>query len=66
MVTETEKKILERYSTPGLRRNQLGRGAKKDHLASLKVVGERAEKILDELYPEESDDRSQPPRRSEP
>lgn len=46
-----EEGILARYSTPGLRRNQLDRSAKKDHLGSAGVKGPEAEKILNELYP---------------
>jgi hypothetical protein len=46
-----EQDILAKYSTAGLRRHELSRAAKKDHLASLKVVGEEAEKILTQLYP---------------
>lgn len=64
-MTETERKVLAQYSTPGLRRNELDRREKKEHLASLKIKGEAAEKILDELYPEEQDAR-EPPSRSQP
>jgi hypothetical protein len=49
-----EEEILRRHSTPGLRRTELTRAAKKAHLASLRLVGEEAEKILDELYPEQA------------
>jgi hypothetical protein len=48
-----ETEILAAYSTPGLRRNQLSRGAKKEHLRSLRVPEADIEKILDELYPTE-------------
>jgi hypothetical protein len=46
-----ESEILAAYSTPGLRRNQLSRGAKKEHLRSLRVSEAEIEKILNELYP---------------
>jgi Zn-dependent M32 family carboxypeptidase len=47
---------LEHYSTPGLRRGELSRAAKKTHLATLRrpITGEEAEKVLAELYPEET------------
>ena len=50
----TEKGILDDYSTSGLRRNQLTRAAKKTQLAELRypIVGEEAEELLDQLYPE--------------
>jgi hypothetical protein len=35
-----------------LTKNQMSRSAKKDHLGSLKVNGDDAEKILDKLYPD--------------
>jgi Zn-dependent M32 family carboxypeptidase len=52
----TEQEILARYSTPGLRRCELSRAAKKAHLATLRrpVIGEEAEKVLAELYPEKT------------
>jgi hypothetical protein len=50
-VIVTEAEILAAYSTPGLRRRELSRAAKKEHLATLKVVGEKAEEILTRLYP---------------
>lgn len=49
-----EDEILARNSTPGLRRNELDRTAKKDHLAGLKVSREESDKILNQLYPEEN------------
>ncbi len=50
----SEREILDRYSTPGLRKNSLSRTAKKDQLAGIKVTGADAEKILDQLYGSES------------
>src|SRR5215471_7344554 len=52
----TEKEILQRYSTAGLRRGELSRAAKKMHLATLRrpIIGEEAEKVLAELYSEET------------
>ena len=49
----TEQEILERYSTPGLRKHELLRSEKKAHLALGGIVGEAAEIILARLYPEE-------------
>jgi hypothetical protein len=46
-----EQEILARYSTPGLRRNQLSRWAKRMHLLGF-VPDWRAEEILADLYPE--------------
>jgi uncharacterized protein (DUF2267 family) len=58
----TEQEILERYSTPGLRRRELSRTAKKAHLATLRrpITGEEAEKVLAELYPEQAATITQP------
>lgn len=40
----------------GLRRNELSRSAKKDHLASIyKITGKRAKDILDKLYGKRKD-----------
>lgn len=50
----TEQEILARYSTPGLRKHELTRSEKKAHLASLRITGEEAERILARLYPEEA------------
>jgi hypothetical protein len=52
----TEEEILKHYSTAGLRRHELSRSAKKVHLATLRcpITGEEAEKVLAELYPEET------------
>jgi hypothetical protein len=47
-----EEGILARHSTPGLRKRELDRIAKKDHLGSLGIKGEDAAKILDQMYPE--------------
>lgn len=50
----SEEEVLKNYSTPSLRRNQLGRFAKKEHLSSHGIRGDEAKKILDNLYgPEE-------------
>ena len=46
-----EEEVLVRYSTASLRKNELSRRAKQDHLASnYRVTGADADKILDELY----------------
>lgn len=45
-----EEDIIARHSTPGLKRNELTREAKKDHLAGQRVPKEEQEKILAELY----------------
>lgn len=47
----TEREILQRYSTPGLRKRELSRTAKKQHLASAyRLTGDDAKRILDEMY----------------
>lgn len=52
-----EEEILQYYSTPGLRKNALSRNAKRNHLAAAyKMVGERANKILDEMYGPETEE----------
>lgn len=51
MMLTPEQAILLQYSTPGLRRQELDRFAKKDHLGSLGIKGEEAAKILDQMYP---------------
>ena len=43
---------LDKYSTPGLTRDE-----KKNQLAVLKITGEAAKKILDDLYGVEPDDQ---------
>lgn len=49
-----EQDILDRYSTPGLRRNTLSRRTKREQLLEHKVVPrEDIEPLLDRLYPEE-------------
>jgi hypothetical protein len=50
-----EEYILENYSTPGLRKCELNRFAKKDHLGGLRVSADEAKKILDTLYGPEND-----------
>lgn len=56
-----EQDILDRHSTPGLRKNQLDRSAKKDQL--LEAYGRHypradIEKILSELYPSPTSESS--------
>jgi hypothetical protein len=46
-----EEEILAKHSTPGLRKHELTRLAKKDHLGSMNIKGPEAEKILNEMYP---------------
>lgn len=43
--------LLELYSPPTLRRNELTRAAKKEHLESLHLHPEEIEKTLASLYP---------------
>jgi hypothetical protein len=48
----TEQEILARYSTPGLRRNELTRAGKKWHLQGFaRITPKEIEAILDQLYP---------------
>jgi hypothetical protein len=49
-MTETERRILAQYSTPGLRRNELTRAAKREHLAGLGLSRVEIEKTLLALY----------------
>jgi hypothetical protein len=50
----TEKEILQRYSTSGLRRNELTRAGKKWHLQGFaRITADEIEEILDRLYPRE-------------
>lgn len=55
MATEHELEVLARHSTPGLRKNQLDREGKRNHLGGIKVSPRDAEKLLDELYPPEAE-----------
>lgn len=49
-----EQSILDKYSTPSLRRGELSRSAKKVHLASAYGKrGDEAELILKEMYGDE-------------
>jgi hypothetical protein len=49
----TEQEILERYSTPGLRRNVLTRTGKKAHLQTMpRITPDEIEEILARLYPQ--------------
>jgi hypothetical protein len=51
----SEQEILARYSTPGLRRNELTRAGKKWHLQGFtRITSDEIEEILDRLYPGES------------
>lgn len=52
----TEAEVLARYSTPGLRKGELGRSAKKLHLeeSHKHLSKEEREKILSDLYPEDT------------
>jgi hypothetical protein len=53
----SEREILARYSTPGLRRNVLTRAGKKSHLQSMpRITPEEIEEILNRLYPSEPPD----------
>jgi hypothetical protein len=52
----TEAEILAKYSTPGLRKGELSRAAKKLHLASCyRTTGEEASRILDQIYDDKTD-----------
>ena len=51
MTTEYERSVLDRYSTPGLRKNAMTLSAKRDHLRSLGVKEDDAEKIIAEIFP---------------
>ena len=51
MTNEYEKEVLNKYSTPGLKRNCLSRDEKKEQLASIGVKGTKQQEILDLLYP---------------
>jgi len=53
-----EEEVLAKHSTPGLKRNELDRAAKKDHLASAykHLSREEVDKILDQLYPPEPEE----------
>lgn len=53
MATDEERAILENYSTPGLRKGELTRDAKRSQLDDLRLPKEDRDKILDELYPRE-------------
>ena len=46
----TELMIVTAHSPPGLKRYELSRAVKRDHLLSIKVAPDDAAKILDELY----------------
>ena len=54
MSTAHELLILKHYSTPGLRKNTLDLQAKRDHLRRLGIKADDVQKILIELYPEET------------
>lgn len=46
----TEADILWLYSTPGLRKGEMTREAKRDHLTGLKVDRNERDKIISALY----------------
>lgn len=46
----TDQHIIDQHSTPGLKKNELTRSAKKDQLNGMKVRKDERDKILDELY----------------
>lgn len=48
-----EEEVLAKYSTPGLKKHELSREAKKDWLsfAYPKMSREEVEKLLNEIYP---------------
>lgn len=49
-----EQDIIDKHGDPRLKRNELDRSAKKDHLNGQKVPPEIRDKILDGMYgPEE-------------
>lgn len=51
-----ENEVLKNYSTEGLRKKELDRAAKKDHLYGMRLPKEVVDKILDEIYgPEEKE-----------
>lgn len=54
----TEDEILAEYSTPSLRRNELTRSAKKEHLNGVAkhLTREERDKILEQLYGQEAGD----------
>jgi hypothetical protein len=49
----TEEELLRKYSTPGLRRNEMTRQAKKEQLQNPKYAlrPEEINALLDQLYP---------------
>lgn len=52
----TEEEIIAKYSTPGLKKHELNRFAKKEQLNAqgMSKFPEDRDKILDALYPEEA------------
>jgi len=51
MATQEELDLLEKYSSPGLKRNALSRWAKWWHLSdTYRMTPEERKKLLDELY----------------
>lgn len=54
-----EDDILARHSTPRLRRNQLDRAAKKDHLIGWLGRGrlDEVEKVLADMYPTTNEEK---------
>ena len=52
------KEIFDKYSTPGLRRKELSRWEKREHLARLKVNKDEIDTILVQLYGPEDEQKS--------
>lgn len=59
----TEQEVLERYSTPGLRRNQLTRASKKLNMEFDERLGgmtkTERDAFLDRMFPEDTGDGRQ-------
>jgi hypothetical protein len=60
----TEEQILKLYSSPGLRKHELSRWAKKDWLsyAYPKMTKEEVTKLLDDIYGPEPNEQRLPDR----
>ena len=62
MSEDRVKDILDKYSTPGLRRHELTRSEKRNHLERIGIRGADADKILNDLYgPEPVEQTSEQP-----
>jgi hypothetical protein len=57
-VSEIEDKVLAEYSTPGLKKCELDRRAKKDQLDGLKLLPVDRDEILEKLFGKDKDARS--------